>query len=296
MRGSSAVADARLGGTLLLSVRCRFGTVSVVTLVGSPAADLQRAQERAGVEVRSVVNPTDFATARRIFDTVWPGQCTQVQQNVLKAVIHAGGYSSVAYLGAEPVGAALAFVGRHFADGWHVHLHSHMAAVLESHRNSHIGTALKLHQRMWALDRDIDTISWTFDPLVRRNAILNILKLGVDVRGYEIDFYGQMPDAINVGDPTDRVFAWWHLSTAKVFDAVAGRLLPLDAAMLIEDGRDIRVVEIPEDIVELRKLDPAAATRWRLSLRETLTSALADGYCVIGVERTGNYVLFRERA
>ena len=186
MRGSSALADDRVVVTLLLSVRffsVRFGTVSVVTSVDSPAADLQRAQERAGVQVRPVVNPTDLATARLIFDTVWPGQGTQVQQNVLKALTHAGGYASVAYLGDEPVGAALAFVGRHFTDSWHVHLHSHMAAVLESHRNHHIGSALKLHQRVWALDRDIDTISWTFDPLVRRNAILNILKLGVDVRG-----------------------------------------------------------------------------------------------------------------
>ena len=145
--------------------------------------------------------------------------------------------------------------------------------MLAGFRNRHIGTALKLHQRMWAVERGIDAISWTFDPLVRRNAILNICKLGVDVKGYEIDFYGQMPDAINIGDPTDRVFAWWHLSSAKVADAVAGRVLPLDAAMLTQAGRDIRVVEIPADIVELRGADPVAARRWRLSLREHLTTA-----------------------
>lgn len=275
---------------------CRFGTVLCVTLADSSAADFQRAQDRAGVEVRSVVDPTDLAAARRIFDTVWPGEGTQVQQNLLTALIHAGGYCAVAYSGGEPVGAALAVVGRHLDAGWQVHLHSHMAAVLADFRNRHIGTALKLHQRMWAIEQGIDTISWTFDPLVRRNAILNICKLGVDVKGYEIDFYGQMPDAINAGDPTDRVFAWWHLSSAKVSDAIAGRLLPLDAAMLTQAGRDIRVVEIPEDIVELRGVDPAAAMRWRLSLRETLTAALTDGYCVIGVERTGKYVLYRERA
>ncbi len=266
-----------------------------MTLVVSAAADVRRAQERAGVEVRSVSDPTDLATARRIFDTVWPGEGTQVQQNLLTALIHSGGYCAAVYIGGEPVGAALAVIGRHLGDGWQVHLHSHMAAVLESHRDRHIGTALKLHQRMWALERGIETISWTFDPLVRRNAVLNILKLGVDVKGYEIDFYGQMPDAINVGDPTDRVFAWWHLSSAKVADAVAGRLLPLDAAMLTQAGRDIRVVEIPQDIVELRGVDPEAARRWRLSLRETLTAAFAEGYCIIGVERAGSYVLYRER-
>ena len=275
---------------------CLIGTVVAVTLADSAAADFQRARDRAGVEVRSVADPTDLTSTRRIFDTVWPGEGTQVQQNLLTALIHAGGYCAIAEIDGEPVGAALAVVGRHLDDGWQVHLHSHMAAVLDGFRNRHIGTALKLHQRMWAVERGIDAISWTFDPLVRRNAILNICKLGVDVKGYEIDFYGQMPDAINIGDPTDRVFAWWHLSSAKVADAVAGRVLPLDAAMLTQAGRDIRVVEIPADIVELRGADPVAARRWRLSLREHLTTALADGYCVIGVDRTGNYVLDRERA
>ena len=32
----------------------------------------------------------------------------------------------------------------------------------------------------------IDTIVWTFDPLVRRNARVNLLKLGVDVDGFEV--------------------------------------------------------------------------------------------------------------
>lgn len=269
--------------------------MSHVTLVGASAADLQRAEERANVVVRSVEDTTDLAAARRIFDEVWPGQGTQIQQNMLKAVIHAGGYAAVAFADGQPVGAALAFLGRHRADGWQVHLHSHLAGVLDIYRDRHVGTALKLHQRRWALERDIDTISWTFDPLVRRNAFLNILKLGVDVLGYEPDFYGVMPDAINVGDHTDRVFAWWHLSSAKVGEAIAGRLLPLDAAILVEAGRDIRVVEIPEDIVKLRSLDPAAAMRWRLAMREALTSAFAEGYVVIGVGNAGGYVLHRER-
>ena len=48
----------------------------------------------------------------------------------------------------------------------------------------------------------MDTIVWTFDPLVRRNARLNLIKLGADVDGFEVDFYGNMDDGINSGDPT----------------------------------------------------------------------------------------------
>ena len=149
-----------------------------------------------------------------MFDTVWPSGdgSTQIQANLLRAQIHAGGYASAAYRDGQAVGAAFAFVGRHQADGWHTHLHSHMAAVLAPYRDQHIGAALKMHQRVWALDHDIDTIVWTFDPLVRRNAVLNLMKLGVDVEGFEVDFYGAMDDGINAGDPTDRLFAWWGWS------------------------------------------------------------------------------------
>ncbi|MFM1917368.1 MAG: hypothetical protein RJB01_883, partial [Actinomycetota bacterium] len=146
-----------------------------------------------------------------IFDEVWPpvGGGTSVPPNLFIALVHAGGYASVAYIDDVPVGAALGVLGRHRdAQGeWHTHIHSHMAGVLEGFRDRHIGTALKLHQRAWCLAEEIDTVVWTFDPLVKRNARLNIWKLGVTIRGYEVNFYGEMPDAVNAGDPSDRIFA-----------------------------------------------------------------------------------------
>ena len=41
----------------------------------------------------------------------------------------------------------------------------------------HVGFALKLHQRAWALLRGVSEIAWTFDPLVSRNAYFNLVKL-----------------------------------------------------------------------------------------------------------------------
>ena len=257
---------------------------------------LARAELRAGVTVRPLHDLTDLDDARRVFDAVWPAAdgSTQVPGNLMRAIVHAGGYASAAYRDGQPIGAALAFVGRHqAADGWHDHLHSHMAAVLDPYRDQHIGTALKLHQREWALDHGVDTIVWTFDPLVRRNARLNLLKLGVDVDGFEVDFYGSMDDGINSGDPTDRLFAWWRLDSRRVHAALAGTLEPLDLVSLADAGRDVIAIELPDDIVALRGSDPDAAARWRLDLREALLGAFADGFRIIGATAAGEYVLER---
>ena len=281
----------------------------------SAEGDLAQAQERAGVEVRSLADLSDLDDARRVFDAVWPAAdgSTQVAGNLMRALVHAGGYASAAYRDGEPIGAALGFVGRHVRSErreprnvrpdehgrhpregtWHEHLHSHMAAVLDPYRDQHIGTALKMHQRVWALEQGIDTIVWTFDPLVRRNARVNLLKLGVEVDGFEVDFYGSMDDGINSGDPTDRLFAWWRLDSPLVFSASMGQLVPVDPIDLVVSGRDAIEIEVPEDIVSLRATDPVAAAQWRISVREAFLAAFADGFRVIGVSPVGNYVLER---
>jgi predicted GNAT superfamily acetyltransferase len=262
----------------------------------SPEEDLRAAEERAHVQIRSLNDLSELDDARSVFDTVWPslGGSSQIQSNLLRALIHAGGYASASYRDGEPIGAAFAAVGRHrTAPGWHTHLHSHMAAVLEPYRDQHIGAALKMHQRVWALDRDIDTIVWTFDPLVRRNAVLNLIKLGVDVEGFEVNFYGFMDDEINAGDPSDRLFAWWRLATPRVAAAMRGELRRIDVAALKAGDRDVLEVELPADIVAVRTSDPEEAARWRLRVREALLSAFEAGYAITGVSASGGYVLER---
>jgi predicted GNAT superfamily acetyltransferase len=48
---------------------------------------------------------------------------------------------------------------------------------------------------------------------------------------------------------------------------------------------------VPEDIVALRRSDPALARSWRNALRRKLTGAIAAGYTVTGATRSGWYVL-----
>jgi len=256
---------------------------------------LERAEQRSGVIIRALETASESEVAREIFDQVWPplGGGTQVPPNLLRAITHAGGYCSAAFLvegGTEiPVAAALGVLGVHDVDGApHMHIHSHMAGVVEQYRNRRIGTAIKMHQRLWALRRGIDTVVWTFDPLVSRNARLNLVNLGVTVRGYEVDFYGQMTDSINAGDQSDRVFAWWELASERATAAARGELSPIHAI-----ASNQVVVATPDDIVALRASDPERAREWRRQMRSDLMREFDSGLEIIGVTDNGDYVLER---
>ena len=115
----------------------------------------------------------------------------------------------------QMIGASFAF---HGADG---HLHSHVTGVLAEWQGRGLGLVTKLHQRAWCLQRGIDRVTWTFDPLVQRNARFNLQRLGAELVEYLPSFYGPMTDGINAGDDTDRAFVVWNLDSPEVTQAVA---------------------------------------------------------------------------
>ena len=89
-----------------------------------------------------------------------------------------GAFAGAAEAG-KMVGFTLAIAG---AREGKPYLHSHMTAVLEEHRDRGVGRQLKLFQRQDALDRGIELVEWTFDPLELRNAYFNLVRLGAIVR------------------------------------------------------------------------------------------------------------------
>ena len=258
-------------------------------------------------------SPEAMSAARAIFDDVWPGEGTQVTSNLLRALVHAGGYCSVVLDDDEVVGAALGFPSRDASLPGGVYLHSHMAAVVDGLRDRGIGAAIKQHQREWAREQGISVVSWTFDPLVRRNAHFNVNRLGVEVRSYYPDFYGEMTDAINAGDRTDRLVAWWVVDSERAHAAARGELVIPDHESLLRTARDlIRLVDgvphvadtpspgetvlvsLPDDVVSLRQADPALGLQWRLAVREALTTSFEAGLRVSAVTSAGAYVLTPE--
>ena len=248
------------------------------------------------MEVRLLAGVNELLPVDELFVEVWGPGTERLGIELLRALSHGGGYVAGAFRGDELVGASVAFVGDHQGPA----LHSHQTGVSPAAQGLGVGRALKLHQRDWALARGIDLITWTFDPLVRRNAWFNINKLGARPDQYLVDFYGAMSDGINVGDESDRLYACWRLSERPALPSAAelsaAKVLVAEAdGYPVVTSSDARFVLIgtPLDIERLRRTDPAASRAWRLVLREHLGMAIARG-SVVGFTEAGEYVVDRE--
>ena len=230
------------------------------------------------IQVRELDNLQDQDFGRNIFDTTWSMDAgTEITPNLLQAMVHSGSYLSGAFIDNKIVGAAFAFP----ATNGGLHLHSHMTAVLPEYRDKGVGYALKIDQWNWAKKKNYSHLSWTFDPLVRRNAKLNIAKLGVDISAYHPNFYGDMPDALNAGDESDRLMVSWRTD----IDAPKAREL-----ITKPETGDI-LIEIPEDIVAIRSKNQSESMKWRRQVREQFLAAFEKNGKVIGFSANNEYVM-----
>ena len=232
----------------------------------------------SNISIRPLTSLPDQALGRMIFDHTWAMDAgTEITPNLLQAMIHSGAYLSGAFIDGECVGAAFAFP----ATTGGPHLHSHMTAVIDKFRDKGIGHALKVDQYKWAKQNNYKEITWTFDPLVARNAKLNILKLGVDISAYYPNFYGDMPDELNAGDESDRVMA----SLKIVGDA------PTPRTAISAPDKSAVLIAIPSDIVAIRVKDIAENLRWRREVRDKFVGVLARGGKVVGFSENNEYVV-----
>ncbi|WP_344887427.1 GNAT family N-acetyltransferase, partial [Nonomuraea antimicrobica] len=168
------------------------------------------------IEVRELHEIAEFERVHALFDGIWHFGSADppITLELMCALSHAGGYVAGAFEGGSMVGASVGFLAAGAA------LHSHVTGTAAGRG---IGFELKRHQRRWALDRGLERITWTYDPLVRRNAHFNLAKLGARPVEYLPCFYGVMEDAINHGDESDRLLASWPLAAPRVVAALAGR-------------------------------------------------------------------------
>jgi predicted GNAT superfamily acetyltransferase len=281
-------------------------------LIDESLATAEVAAEHAGVTLDEVHGHTTARAVSELLDTVW-GRSTAagavLAREALTAMTHAGCQVTTAWRDGDLVGATAALLGRDHDTG-EVFLHSHVTGVHPSAQGSGIGRALKWHQRAWCLTRGIAEVRWTYDPLIRRNAVLNLVLLGAHAASYERDVYGPMDDARNAGLPTDRVVAVWTLDAPRTCAAAAGRaaapdvdaLLRAGAEPLLQVGDDDnpvltptdaarRLVQIPADVEAIRARDRDLAGAWADAVRASLGEAMRGGSRVSGVTRDGWYVL-----
>ena len=244
-------------------------------------------EQMGRIEIRVAHTPADSALIADLFDKVWDVK-SMVSPEIMTASLHNGGYGSVIYIAdttsdnmLRPVGAAFALVGRALPGCNGPNLHSHATGVLPEFVGMGIGEMIKRHQWHWAKENSFDTITWTFDPLVRRNAHFNLVKLGARVLGYHQNFYGELDDGINAGEQSDRVLVRWDVAGV---DAPLGR-------KFIEPTPSAIVIETPVDIEQLRKTDRVQSDAWRSRQRAAFESAQRAGLHVVGLTSDFAYVL-----
>ncbi|MCY3904643.1 MAG: GNAT family N-acetyltransferase [Caldilineaceae bacterium] len=176
-------------------------------------------------------------------------------------------------------------------------LESQLLAVAPEQRGRGIGLALKRLQARQTLAAGIERISWTADPLLFANALLNFTRLGAVAYEFQPDLY-PFRNELNLV-PASRLNLMWPLRSRRVQTALTGagqtgpREVERDPELTIvnqADGSPVldaasrRVgIEIPADWVALQRADLTAALRWR-----DFSNRLLDRY--LGLQ-PGRYVI-----
>lgn len=267
--------------------------------------------------IRPLKTLAEFEGCVRLQEATWgAGFSERVPVAVLKVSQRLGGIVAGAYDEAgELAGFVYGMTG--VEDGLPVHW-SDMLAVRPEHENRGLGTRLKAYQRDELLTRGIETVYWTFDPLEARNAHVNFSKLGIVVREYAPDMYGDTDSPLHQGIGTDRLVALWLIGSDRVARRAGGEpgpeaggddgaaavmrtrvaddvILPTEPDLTIMADRVL--IPIPASIQEVKARSSEAATEWREATREALSTYIGLGYEVRELYRRdgySDYLLVRE--
>lgn len=211
--------------------------------------------------------------AQALLDSI-RGPQRVVDAGTLRALQQSGNYVVGLFDGdgdeERMVGASVAF----FGEPGRRAMHSHITALIPEYRGRGWGRELKEHQRQWAFSRDVGRITWTFDPLVARNAHFFLTVLGARVTGYSVNRYGIFGGG-DAGDESDRLDVEWALA---------------DVAKPPVSDDVVATLEIPADIESLRATDAPAAHEWRTRLRAQMAEILDRGLHVAGFDVERGYL------
>ncbi len=199
-----------------------------------------------------------------------------------------GGQAIAAFDGGQVVAFALAVPG--CRDG-RPYLHSQMLAVRGSYRNAGLGRRIKWFQREDAVARGFDLMEWTFDPLEIKNAYLNLERLGVIARRYNVNQYGVTSSPLQGALPSDRLVAEWWLRSKRVESLLHSQPRP--------SFEHLRTISVPAQVYAWKahpaKRDQAREVQDRSRLE--FLQAFSEGLAVLGYERdregNGRFLLGR---
>lgn len=247
--------------------------------------------------VRDVTDPW----AMRALEDVQVAAWGYADREVLPATMfRIGAHTGAVVLGAypednseTPFGLAYGFPALRDGEVWH---HSHLLAFHPDWRGSGAAVALKHAQRERVLARGLTRMTWTFDPLVTRNARLNLGKLGARAVSYHPDWYA-LGEARETAFPADRLMVEWDLTRPHAERPSPG---PEGEAVLEGDGDVPHPPRLdatsPRLLAEVsphaEHLPAETRLAWRLALRAALGTYLERGYTVTDLAREGERAFY----
>ncbi len=265
--------------------------------------------QKPSFQIRVLESADELLPIEKLTDEIWQGGAQDiVPTHMLIAFVHNGGLALGAFEDEKMIAFAFGFPGLyHSPDGLKIKHSSHQMGVHPAHRGKNIGFALKQAQWQMVRQQGLDLITWTYDPLLSRNAYLNIAQLGAICNTYRRDEYGEMVDGLNAGVASDRFQVNWWLNTPRVFQrldeenqtalglenyqsAEAQMLYTpeanIDLGLLIAPGHysppssKLVLLQIPNDFQKLRAIDLPLAKDWRFFTREVFEDLFSAGYIV----------------
>jgi predicted GNAT superfamily acetyltransferase len=258
-------------------------TSSLSTFAGTPT----------DIRIRPAQSLADFHACVELQEEVWGPEWTDtVPSSLLQAATYVGGIVLGAFMAnGELAGFLFGLTGVENGEITHW---SHMLGVRATARDMGVGRMLKEAQRAELARRNIRKMSWSFDPLVAKNAHLNVNRLGARVVQYVPDMYGTTSSPLHYGIATDRLVVTLETMAPKAVAAPSPQLanapvLALDAearAALERSSlpRALRI-EVPSDIRVVLQEAPERAAAWRTAVRDNFQWALAKSYEVAGLYR-----------
>lgn len=261
----------------------------------------------ADVTVRELATQAEYAACVELQRETWGRDFREtVPPSLMLVSQKLGGVAAGAF---DRSGGLLGFVFgiTGVQDGAIVHW-SDMLAVRPEAQNSGIGRRLKEYQRVAVGRAGARAVLWTYDPLVARNAHLNLNVHGVSIDEYVPNMYGTATGSrLHGGLGTDRLVARWAVNDMSLSErraliaavrtddsfreaSVIGDVDRPDprAEMSLGELNRLRIA-IPYDIGALMHADPVRAAEWREANRGAFQRALAMGFVVHGfrIERGG---------
>ena len=274
-------------------IRERLVTAHRSALDPSPFA----ASPASAIVIRPLETAADYRACVALQREVWGTTFDPVPPSMLLVATHLGGIAFGAF---DAQGALVGFVFglTGIDDAGNVTHWSHMLAVRNHLRDAGLGRRLKECQREELLRRGIGEMYWTYDPLIAKNAHLNLNVLGARVVRYVPDMYGDTGSPLHHGLATDRLVVVCETSrppehASSHLDDVEAHTPILTARPHAED-RVVRMggdtpprlrLEVPSEFAHLLATAPAEARAWHAATREHFQWAFGNGYVVLGLRR-----------